>query len=104
MSAASGAIALGILLNVLYGSLRQHRQDYSFGSILTPRFNDESDVDLSVNMLPEKDPLISGANFLNLYLDLQDIFGRKVDLVSEEYVQNPYFKKTLEETKRLIYE
>lgn len=77
---------------------------YVFGSILTPRFNDKSDVDLSVNMLPEKDPLIAGENFLNLYLDLQDLFGRKVDLVSEEYIRNPYFKEELEETKKLIYE
>lgn len=76
---------------------------YAFGSILTPRFDDNSDVDLSVNMLPEKDPLIVGENFLNLYMDLQDVFGRKVDLVSEEFIQNPYFKDELEETKKLIY-
>jgi len=65
---------------------------YVFGSILTPRFNDNSDVDLSVNLLPEKDPLISGSNFLNLFLDLQDLFGRKVDLVDEESIRNPYFQ------------
>ena len=76
---------------------------YVFGSILTPRFDDNSDVDLSVNMLPEKDPLIVGENFLNLYMDLQDVFGRNVDLVSEEFIQNPYFKDELEETKKLIY-
>ena len=77
---------------------------YVFGSILTNRFNDDSDVDLSVNMLPERDPLVSGDNFLNLYLDLNDLFDRRVDLVSEECVGNPYFKRELNRTKRIIYE
>ena len=76
---------------------------YVFGSILTPRFNDESDVDLSVRLLPEEDPLVSGSNFLNLYLDLQDLFNRKIDLVDEESIRNPYFREELEETKQLIY-
>lgn len=76
---------------------------YVFGSILTPRFNDESDVDLSVNFYPEEDPLISGENFINFYLDLQDLFGRNVDLVDESIIRNPYFKEELNETKKLIY-
>ncbi|MBD5229627.1 MAG: nucleotidyltransferase [Bacteroidales bacterium] len=76
---------------------------YVFGSILTQRFNDESDVDLSVDMLPDSDPLVSGRNFLNLYLDLQDLFARKVDLVDEASIRNPYFKEELNETKQLIY-
>ncbi len=76
---------------------------YVFGSILTPRFNDESDVDLSVDMLPESDPLVSGKNFLNLYLDLQDLFNRKVDLVDEASIRNPYFREELNYTKQLIY-
>ena len=77
---------------------------YVFGSILTPRFNDDSDVDISVNMLPESDPLVSGDNFLNLYLDLNDLLARRVDLVSEECIRNPYFKAELNQTKQIIYE
>ena len=76
---------------------------YVFGSILTPRFNDDSDVDLLVNYEPEPDPLVLGENAINLYLDLQDVFGRKVDLVNEQFIKNPYFKKAIEGTKRLIY-
>ena len=76
---------------------------YVFGSILTPRFNNDSDIDLSVIMLPESDPLIAGENFLNLYLDLNELLARRVDLVSEEYVRNPYFKTELNQTKKIIY-
>ena len=74
-----------------------------FGSILTPRFNENSDVDFSATFYPEEDPLIAGDNFLNLYMDLGDLMGRRIDLVDEEYLKNPYFIEELEETKQLIY-
>ena len=74
-----------------------------FGSILTDRFNDDSDVDFSATFLPEEDPLIAGNNFINLYTDLQQLMGRKIDLVSEDSIRNKYFKEELEETKQLIY-
>ena len=74
-----------------------------FGSILTDRFNEESDVDFSATFYPEEDPLLSGENFINLYIGLQELMGRKIDLVSEDYIRNKYFKEELEETKQLIY-
>ena len=74
-----------------------------FGSILTDRFNDESDVDFSATFYPEEDPLVSGDNFINLYMGLEKLMGRKIDLVSEEAIRNKYFKEELEETKQLIY-
>ena len=76
---------------------------YVFGSILTPRFNDESDIDLLVNFSNELDYLSYADNILDLYADLKDIFGRNVDLVDESSVKNPYFKKELDQTKQLIY-
>ena len=74
-----------------------------FGSILTDRFNDESDVDFSATFYPEEDPLVSGENFINLYMDLEELMGRKIDLVSEDSIRNKYFREELEETKQLIY-
>ena len=74
-----------------------------FGSILTPRFNENSDVDFSATFYPEEDPLKAGDNFLNLYLDLEDLMGRRIDLVNEANLRNKYFIEELEETKRLIY-
>lgn len=92
-------------IDKLYALCRKYRVKnmYVFGSILTPRFNEQSDVDLLVNYEPESDPLVLGENALNLYMDLQDLFGRRVDLVNEEYIRNPYFKEEVDETKRLIY-
>ena len=74
-----------------------------FGSILTPKFNENSDVDFSATFYPEEDPLVAGENRIRFYIDLGKLMGRKIDLVDEEYLHNPYFKEELEETKQLIY-
>lgn len=76
---------------------------YVFGSILTPRFNDKSDVDFSATFNHDSDPLIAGENFINFYADLEDLMGRRIDLVDEDYLRNPYFIEELNETKQLIY-
>ncbi len=76
---------------------------YVFGSILTNRFNENSDVDFSATFHPEENPLIAGENRIQFYIGLQELLGRRIDLVDEDYLKNPYFKEELEETKQLIY-
>ncbi len=77
-----------------------------FGSILTSRFNDESDVDFSVDF--DSDTInAEGLDWADIFFgfmhDLEDLLGRKVDLVDEVAVRNPYFRKELDATKQLIY-
>lgn len=75
-----------------------------FGSILTSRFNDDSDVDFSVIFDKNKIPLINYAdNFLDFIDELKQLIGRDIDMVCEESVQNPYFRRELDSTKKLIY-
>lgn len=76
---------------------------YAFGSILTPRFNSQSDVDILVNFNSEIDHDNYADNYFDFYHALKNLFGRDVDLVDETSVKNPYFKAELEETKYLIY-
>lgn len=73
-----------------------------FGSILTPRFNDDSDVDFSVVFHYDQisDLFVTFFDFID---ELQTLLGRKVDLVDETAVKNPYFRKQLDITKQLIY-
>lgn len=73
-----------------------------FGSILTPRFNDQSDIDFSVvfNYDQITDLFLTFFDFIE---DLQQLLGRKIDLVDETAVKNPYFKAELNQTKQLIY-
>ena len=73
-----------------------------FGSILTDRFNDDSDVDFSVifDYHTINDLFIT---FLYFIEELENVLGRKVDLIDETAVSNKYFRKELDSTKQLIY-
>jgi predicted nucleotidyltransferase len=77
-----------------------------FGSILTPRFNEDSDVDFSVNF--DSDVINSeGLDWADIFFDfmheLEDLFGRRVDLVCDDAVKNKIFRNELDRTKLLIY-
>lgn len=74
-----------------------------FGSILTPRFNDDSDVDFAFSFESDVTYKTYFENFYGLHEGLKKIFGRDIDLVDETSVKNPYFKEELEETKLVIY-
>ena len=79
---------------------------FVYGSILTDRFNDESDVDFSVDFdreCIEKENLDWANIFFGLIEDLQSLLGRKVDLVVDSNVTNSYFRKELDATKQLVY-
>jgi len=73
-----------------------------FGSILTPHFNDESDVDFSVVFHYDQiqDLFLTFFDFIE---DLQSLLGRKVDLVDETAIKNDFFRQELNNTKRLVY-
>ena len=74
-----------------------------FGSILTNRFNDNSDVDILVNFDDDVTYHTYADNFFGLYDDLRSLLKREVDLVDESAIKNRFFKEELDETKRLIY-
>ncbi len=73
-----------------------------FGSILTPRFNDDSDVDFSVIFHYDEisDLFLTFFDFID---ELQLLLGRKVDLIDETAIKNPIFRQELDRTKHLIY-
>ena len=75
---------------------------YAFGSVLTDRFNSESDVDLVVDF-QQLDVLDYGDNYYELKFSLENIFKRNVDLLEQKAIKNPYFIKTLNQSKKLIY-
>ncbi len=77
-----------------------------FGSILTPRFNDHSDVDFSVDFDAEtirREGLDWADIFFDFMHELEDLFGRRIDLVCDDAVKNKYFREELDRTKQLIY-
>ena len=92
-------------LQKLFALCRRYKVSslYVFGSILTPRFNDNSDVDILVNFNTDIDYNNYADNFFDFYHALKSLFGREIDLVDESSVKNPYFKAEIEDTKQLIY-
>ena len=80
------------------------RKLWVFGSILTSRFNDKSDVDLCVDFDKSRIDIFDYAdNFFDFQYALEEIFGRKVDITEDGAVKNPYFRQELNKTRRLIY-
>jgi len=76
---------------------------YAFGSALTERFTDESDVDFLYTFKDDV-PLLEVVNlYFNLQNDLEKTLCRSVDLTSEKDLKNPYFIKEIDATKQLIY-
>ena len=77
-----------------------------FGSILTPRFNKNSDIDFSVNF--DSETIDSqGLDWADIFFDfmheLESLMGRPIDLVCDDAVTNKIFRKELDSTKQLIY-
>ena len=56
---------------------------YAFGSVLTPKFNENSDIDLIVDF-KQQDILEYASNYFNLKFALQAIFNREIDLLEEK--------------------
>ena len=75
---------------------------FAFGSVLTDRFNDESDVDLIVDIADES-PLEYADNYFNLKFGLSDLFGRPVSLFENKALRNAQMRKHIDESKQLIY-
>ncbi len=73
-----------------------------FGSILTPRFNEDSDIDFSVIFHYDKiqDLFVTFFDFIE---EMEILLGRKVDLIDETAIKNLYFRKELDKTKYQIY-
>lgn len=75
---------------------------YAFGSVLTDNFNAQSDVDFIVDFLPICSDDYAD-NYYNLKFSLEKILNRKVDLLEEKAIKNPYFLKAISEKKQILY-
>ena len=76
---------------------------YLFGSILTEKFNDLSDVDLLIQF-HQIELLDYFDNYMELKEELEQLFHRPIDLVENQAIRNPIFRKVIEREKQLIYE
>ncbi|KUO65441.1 MAG: nucleotidyltransferase family protein [Lutibacter sp.] len=75
---------------------------YAFGSVLTDKFNDESDIDLIVDFV-NMEVEDYADNYFDFKFSLQDILKRPIDLLEEQSIKNPYFRKAVNQKKQLVY-
>ena len=75
-----------------------------FGSILTDRFNDDSDVDFLVDFEEDKIDLLDYAdNCFNLIHAIEDVIGRKIDLVVNKTIRNKVFRNEVNNSRQLLW-
>lgn len=85
---------------------RSHKVDkiYAFGSSITDHFDpSKSDIDIVVK-IDIDEPADRGEALLSLWDKLETLFQRKVDLLTEDSIRNPYLKANINRTKKLIYD
>jgi predicted nucleotidyltransferase len=75
---------------------------FVFGSVLTDRFQNNSDIDFVVDF--EGVDLYDYAdNYFNLKYSLENLFKRDVDLLEDKAINNPYLRQSIDSSKQLIY-
>ncbi len=75
---------------------------YSFGSVNTKNFTQESDVDLIVDFKTD-DPFEYTDNYFDLKFELEKILNRPIDLLESKAIKNPFLKERINKTKVLVY-
>ncbi|HLN53187.1 MAG TPA: nucleotidyltransferase domain-containing protein [Lentimicrobium sp.] len=77
---------------------------YAFGSATTDQFDhSRSDIDLIVE-IEESDPINKGETIMSLWDRFETFFERKVDLLTESSLKNPYLINSINKSKVLIYD
>ena len=73
-----------------------------FGSAATGKLRDDSDLDFLVDFRPT-DSMSLADQYFALLEALEELFGRKVDLLTRRSLRNPYFVDSVEKTRQLLY-
>jgi predicted nucleotidyltransferase len=74
-----------------------------FGSAATGKFDPEtSDVDFVVD--PGGYERGAARRYLDFISAMEDLLGRRVDMITEDSISNPYFREAVDEQRVTIYE
>ena len=75
---------------------------FVFGSVLTDRYNQASDIDFVVDF-SDVDIYNYADNYFDLKTSLENLLNRQIDLLEEKAINNPYLRKSIDSSKKLIY-
>jgi predicted nucleotidyltransferase len=77
---------------------------YVFGSAINGNFNPKtSDIDLIIE-LDDSDPVAKGEKLMKIWTEAEELFGRKVDLLTNKKIKNPFLQREIERSKQLLYD
>lgn len=76
---------------------------YLFGSILTDKFNEKSDIDMLIQF-SSLDLSKYFDNYMDLKEEIEVLFQRPIDLIENQSIRNPIFRKIIDKEKKLFYE
>src|SRR5437879_6081756 len=75
-----------------------------FGSAVRDDFDAEHQSDLDFLVEFNNFTIYNAADrYFNFLSDLESLFGRKIDLVSDRAIRNPYFRKAVDEERLNLY-
>jgi len=83
-----------------YFSTQPVLRAYLFGSYSRSVQDQDSDIDILIEFDPE---IPVGMEYVQMYLDLKNLTGKEVDLVTEKSL-SPYIREHVDKEKELIYE
>lgn len=72
-----------------------------FGSVLTADFRPDSDVDVLVTFAPDAPWTLWDLS--RMRFELEEMFGREVDLVEKKALRNPFRRRAILAGQRVIY-
>ena len=76
-----------------------------FGSAADGNFHaDTSDLDFLVRFLNPEPTSDYADRYLDLAEAMERLFQRPIDLVTEQSVRNPYFRRVVDASRELVYE
>lgn len=76
-----------------------------FGSATTDDWDPQSsDLDFLVSLNSPPDGMLGFDQYMDLMMDLQKLYLRRVDLVEEKAVRNQTFMKIVNKQRKLLYE
>lgn len=75
---------------------------YLFGSVCSDKFNNDSDIDILISFKEISIEKYTD-NYFEFHYKLEELFNRKIDLLTENSLSNPFFIESIEETKQLLY-
>lgn len=72
-----------------------------FGSVLRDDFRPDSDIDVLLTFSPKQ--WLTWDDWQAMQTEIETLFKRKVDLVSKQYLKNPYRRYEILNTRQVIY-